>query len=237
MTLATCFSKPSWYSRRSRQRGLSLVELMVGVTIGLFVVAGASLLATNQMSDNRRLLLETQIQQDLRATADIIVRDLRRAGYWAGSESGVWRAGAALVENPYAATSPESAASAVTSVTYNYSLDGDVDNGAVDSKEQLGVRLNGSTIEMRLGDAGWQALTDVTTLKITRFEIVLNARSIDLPCMKACVPGALDCPRRQDVRDVAVIIVGQAVHDENVVRSVRSDVRLRNDRIYGACPA
>ena len=68
---------------RQRQTGLSLVELMVGVAVGLFVVAGATLVVSNQLGDNRRLMLETQIQQDLRAAADLIARDLRRSGYWA----------------------------------------------------------------------------------------------------------------------------------------------------------
>ncbi len=62
------------------QRGLSLVELMVGIAVGLFIVAGTVTLATSQLSENRRVLLETQVQQDLRAAADIIARDLRRAG-------------------------------------------------------------------------------------------------------------------------------------------------------------
>ncbi|MBL0296208.1 MAG: hypothetical protein IPQ21_03185 [Betaproteobacteria bacterium] len=53
---------------------------MVGITVGLFIVAAAAMLVTTQLGDNRRLLLETQVQQDLRATADIITRELRRAG-------------------------------------------------------------------------------------------------------------------------------------------------------------
>lgn len=64
----------------ARQRGLSLVELLVGISVGLFVLAGATLLLSTQLGDNRRLLLETQLQQDLRATMDIITRELRRAG-------------------------------------------------------------------------------------------------------------------------------------------------------------
>ena len=51
---------------------------MVGVAVGLFVVAAASMLVATQLSDNRRLTLETQVQQDLRAAADIITRELRR---------------------------------------------------------------------------------------------------------------------------------------------------------------
>jgi len=87
---------------RRRQAGLSMVELMVGVAIGLFVVAGATMAVSNQLGDNRRLMLETQIQQDLRAAADVIARDLRRSGYWASAQGGVWHAGAvAVASNPY----------------------------------------------------------------------------------------------------------------------------------------
>ena len=81
-------------------RGLSIVELMVGIAVGMFVLAGASLLASSQLSDNRQLLLETQVQQDLRATADLIARELRRGGYWANAGSTVWPAAAPAV-NPY----------------------------------------------------------------------------------------------------------------------------------------
>src|SRR4051812_42106673 len=88
-------------SRKSRQSGLSLVELMVGVAVGLFVVAGATMAVANQLGDNRRLMLETQIQQDLRAAADLIARDIRRAGYWGRAESGIWSPAAAPVANPY----------------------------------------------------------------------------------------------------------------------------------------
>ena len=62
------------------QRGLSLVELMVGIAVGLFVVAGAVMVVTTQLGDNRRLLLDAQLQQDLRATLDIVTREVRRAG-------------------------------------------------------------------------------------------------------------------------------------------------------------
>ena len=66
---------------------------MVGVAIGLFVVAAASMLVVTQLSDNRRLTLETQVQQDLRASADIITRELRRAGHWGKARDGVWYMG------------------------------------------------------------------------------------------------------------------------------------------------
>ena len=86
---------------RRAQRGLSLVELMVGVAVGLFVVAGASFVVATQLGDNRRLLLETQIQQDLRATMDIITRELRRAGAIPTLLNVVWYPGTpGVLRNP-----------------------------------------------------------------------------------------------------------------------------------------
>jgi prepilin peptidase dependent protein B len=72
-------TKPSM--RLRRQRGLSIIELMVGVAIGMFIIGGAIKLFVDMFGNNRRLLIETRVNQDLRATADIIARDLRRAGY------------------------------------------------------------------------------------------------------------------------------------------------------------
>jgi len=76
--------------RRLRQAGLSLVELMVGITIGLIVVAAASLMMTNQVTENSRLLVETQLQQDLRAAAELMLHEMRRAGYNGKAEASVW---------------------------------------------------------------------------------------------------------------------------------------------------
>jgi prepilin peptidase dependent protein B len=221
---------------RARQRGLSLVELMVGVAIGLFVVAGATLLVSNQLGDNRRLLLETQIQQDLRATADIIVRDLRRSGYWGAAESGVWHGGAvAVATNPYTAVSPAASGVAATEVNFGYSRG--VENGTLDATDQSGFRLTNGVIEMLAGGGGWQALTDATTLRITGFQVVVNTQEVLLACFQSCAVGAVNCPPRQALREVAVLISGSAANDASIQRSVRSNVRLRNDVISGACPA
>ena len=48
-------------ARHSRaQRGMTLVELMVGITVGLFVVAAAATLMSAQLVDNRKLLSVNQ---------------------------------------------------------------------------------------------------------------------------------------------------------------------------------
>jgi type IV pilus assembly protein PilW len=218
---------------RRRQTGLSMVELMVGVAIGLFVVAGATLAVSNQLGDNRRLMLETQIQQDLRAATDVIARDVRRSGYWASAQDGVWHAGAvAVATNPYTALTPASGVAA--EVRFGYSR-GAVENNLLDPNDEAGFRLFDSAIQMRTGGQ-WQALTDSTTLRVTEFRVTLNSQAVALSCFNPCPPGALACPPTQTVREIEVSIDGTAVHDPSVRRNARSNVRLRNDVVTGTCP-
>jgi uncharacterized protein YneF (UPF0154 family) len=80
---------------------MSIVELMVGVAIGLLIVAAATLMMSGQLSENRRLLVEAQLQQDLRAAADIMTREIRRTGAMIEPHSlqTVWFDGATLVQH------------------------------------------------------------------------------------------------------------------------------------------
>ena len=220
----------------SRQRGLSIVELLVGVAIGLFVVAAAAMLVSTQLSDNRRMLLETQVQQDLRASADIITRELRRGGHWENSLDGVWPA-APVTSNPFTgvtniAGGPEMAASAVAS-TVLLSYSGNAMNPS--AINDIGFRLDNGVIQTRLGSDNWQALTDANTMTVTAFTLRMDIERNDLACAKDCA-GLANCPPAQEVRVFTVDITGQATHDAAVQRSLRSKVRLRNDVVAGACP-
>jgi type IV pilus assembly protein PilW len=222
--------------RRDRaQRGLSLVELLVGVAIALFIAAAAATLFAGNLRENRQLLLEARLMQDLRTAADIATRDLRRAGYWAGATDGVWAAGASGVAvNPYVALAPSGAAS--DAVTFRYSRD-TTENNLVDSNEQFGFRLRNGAIELQLGAGNWQALTDAGTVTVTAFSVTPTVQDIDLQgfCPKACPVGNAVCPPHQQVRSLAVTISARLVADASVTRSIRSNVRLRNDPVLGSC--
>jgi type IV pilus assembly protein PilW len=214
-----------------RMRGLSLVELMIGIAVGMFIVAAASLVTTNQLSDNRRLLLETQVQQDLRAAADLISRDLRRAGFWDQANTGVWSSGnAGVVVNPYQEIGWN--ANATDRVTYKYKL---TSTGA---EVDAGLRLSeDGTIDVLLG-AGWQPVTDSNTLTVTQFQVTLVQEAINLGgyCLPVCVPSAMTVCPSQRVRRFVVQLQGQAANDANVRRTLNTVVRVPNDAVLGACP-
>lgn len=220
---------------------MSIIELMVGITIGLFILAGATLVVTGQLSEGRRLLTDTQIQQDLRAASDIIARDVRRAGYTGKASFNVWpKAVADGLVNPYAGMTPEGPAmtaagdGVTSSLEYSFSSatgEGDEDN-KLSKREVSGFRYNSrdKSIEVQLGTGDWQALTDPNTVLITTFKITLSSQYLDVPCAETCpVVGVAGCPLQLNVRSVNYQIVGQSANDPTMLRSINTTVRLRND--------
>jgi type IV pilus assembly protein PilW len=211
---------------RRAQRGLSLVELMVGVAVGLVIVAGAALLVATQLGENRRLLLETQVQQDLRATADLITRDLRRAGANGTIFNLIWMPDTPNVmpaENQYAGvdlTDP--------SVVVRYAYDRDPDP----DKRQLNFRLTNGTIRSQIGSGSPQDVTDRNTLRITAFTVQrVPLPVLQLPCPNLCPDGTQGCWPELQLEDLVVTISGEAANDPAVSRTVTSRVRLRNDAV------
>ena len=74
--------------RISNHRGFSLVELMVGVAVGLFVVLAASAIYLNATATGRDSAHVNRLNQDMRAIMDVMVADVRRAGFWSQAAAG-----------------------------------------------------------------------------------------------------------------------------------------------------
>ena len=173
---------PTARPRLSAMAGLSIVELMVGITISLFILAGATLVLTTQLDNNRRLLLEAQVQQDLRTAADMISRDVRRAGFWGRAYCNVWPAVEDLADcpagNPYNTMTPVGTTELVydRSTDFEGGADFNNDDGGLDlvanrPRERVGFRWDQErgTIEYLVGNNNWQALTDQAVLRVTQF--------------------------------------------------------------------
>lgn len=218
-------------TRFRRQRGVSVVEVMVGVAVGLFVVAAASMVVSSQLSSNRRLLLDTQLQQDLRVSADVVTRELRRAGAMLDTSAlrTVWYAQPATT-TPVAAALAASAnaltrTSEPTQVVYHYQRKV---TGAI---EDYGFRISNGKLQSLTGTT-WQDVTDANVMTVTAFTITpeVNA-STTLPCPNDCPGGGQACWPTITVREFTVDITARAANDADIQRSVRTRVRVANDLV------
>jgi len=232
---------------RLRQRGLSLVELMVGITVGLIVAAAASMVMVNQIRGHRQQAIETQLQQDLRAAVDLIQNDIRRAGFWAAPEQAVWAAGQPAARNPYQAATGCSAKSAEKQYVYVYSkadyglkTSNDSSQGPqAEADEYFGLRLRDRQLYFMFGctnGPNWQPLTDTATLIVEDISIVAVPVEVSLSdyCAKPCSGNA--CPRLQRHR-LDITVWAHSAIDKRVKRRLEISSQPRNDGVTGACPA
>jgi type IV pilus assembly protein PilW len=231
-------------------RGLSIVELLVGVAVGLFVVAGAAKLLVDNLRSNRSNLLATRVNQDLRAAADLVVRDLRRAGYWQNALNGLWSStGAPTASSPHVSVA---ASGTSTLGTFSYSYAKDNDN-TLDSNEQFGFSVSNGVLRYQNASGSVQPITDPNAVTITGFAITSTENGLDLyetctcflngSCTAAQFTGGgaiynNDANRpRVFVRQYSIVMRGQSPQDSNIKRELRETVRVRNDELRGACPA
>ncbi|MCY7316090.1 MAG: prepilin-type N-terminal cleavage/methylation domain-containing protein [Rubrivivax sp.] len=225
---------------RRGQRGLSLVELMVGIAIGLVIVAAASVVMTTQLFENRRLVAETQMQQDLRAATDLMARELRRVD--SDDEevllTSIWHPGGGEpVPSRFA-----------------HELVWDSSGNWIEFKylpskalvpELSAFKLEGTAVKTLIG-GNLQELTDPNIMKVTAMTPSItndSSAGIVLPCPDVCTapfPVAGDdtsCWPRYEVRTAKIALAAEAKLDSNVKREISSTVRLRNDQVHFSVPA
>ncbi|WP_107850831.1 PilW family protein [Oceanimonas marisflavi] len=63
------------------QQGMSLVEMLVSLVAGLIVVAGVTSLFASVIAAGNTTLMLSRLNQDVQGMADVMMRDIRRAGY------------------------------------------------------------------------------------------------------------------------------------------------------------
>jgi len=220
-----------------RQRGISITELMIGLAVGLIVLAGTLGLFSGHLRSNNDLMRVTRLNNELRGTMDMIVRDIRRASYWGDSVSGVWYPNIPmLLDNPFL----EVDTATPGQITYRYDVDS---NGALGANETFRIRLNDTdgTVEMQQLDAGGAAtstvpITDGELTSISALTFTPVERTATTTCLNAGPGPTAPTPPLIHIRQVTVTLTGQLRADPTVTRTLTESVRLRNDWVEGSCP-
>lgn len=229
-------SKPAGSPGARCQRGLGLVELLISVAIGLFLLAGLTDFLGRSLTQSGRNFQDARLTQDLNTAMDLMMRDLRRAGYSGTAQGVTTAAGAAanaFTQAVVAANDGGISLATAGCALYSYDLPAS-QNGTLDAAENLGFRLQGGAVQAGTGvtacNAGtWQAVTDSTLSTIT----ALTFEYLD-------VAGDVASPQRPFVattgttwavctRLIRITLTGQLVGNPNVSRTLTQSVRVRND--------
>ena len=222
------------YCYRTRQQGLTLLELMTGLLIGLIVSGAMLAMWIKLQSSALGTLQQSRLHQDLRAITHIMANEIRRAGYWGWSPD----SSLDITQNPFMsaannllvdqANTTEADASCLT---YSYDRDHNGQVGGA-SIEQFGFRLHNQAVEMRTGGAEfncqsgqWQDITQNGTI-ITGLTFTLQEDTI-YPA-SGCNPGQTCLSRRL----VHFRLTGHLQSRPGHIVTLEERIRIRNDRLY-----
>lgn len=238
-----------------RQSGFTLTELMISTVVGMIAVGGVLSVYLGTIKSSSGMLKAAKLNQELSAAIEIMVSDIRRAGYWAAAAPGnldntFTRAGTNLNIDG----SPADTSGSCILYTYDATYRGGT-AGTVDSTDYFGFKKDGDVVKMlRSGsattdcDSGtWESLTDSNTIIIDTLTFDTNGTKClntttnaqwDSICLDASspAPSGYAAPNTGDIlvetRQIRILLGGHLKGDAAVKKKIQASVRVRNDRIY-----
>lgn len=233
-----------------RQVGVSLIELMIGMVIGLIIVGAAGTVYVNAVRSGSDTLRSAKLNIELRGAMDMMVAELRRAGYSSVS--------ATVSTNPFMLTNTNVSLPTSDCILFAYDSNG---NGTTDTADFFGFKKNNTAISMRLGGTApstlvasgcavgsdsWENITDPKTVVVDTLTFSLtyqcvnaqtNVSSTTEEC-KAGSPTVFDVaaaasPQSDlvEIRNVTITLIGHHISDSTTTMTLSQSVRIRNDRI------
>jgi prepilin peptidase dependent protein B len=177
------------YRSDCRQAGVTLIELLIGLAVGLFIILAATSVFTGTLRSSKQNLKMTHLDQQLRAAMDVMTRHIRRAGYYGlapttstdlsdyGPNNPFQINGYQMTLGPIASCDPTTGEGCCDPTTgecpcITFSYDGGADGGTPSGTDDLyGFRYGSANkrIEMRKDASGppgctdgasWEGITD-----------------------------------------------------------------------------
>lgn len=224
-----------------RVRGLSLIELMVAMTVSLAVLSGVLTMMMNSMQANASSVKSIRLNQEMRAALDLMVRDLRRAGYrsrFLNPDSNPDATPSNCITHIGIGTSFENTVRILdngTRIEFKYDANQDCERS--DDSESFGFKLDAGVLKYTKNSLAatpvWEAMTDpsVTTFTKLSFCFWPANESICLTEVPAEAEVVLTGPTEVSVHAVRINMTAHIKNDTTIERSITETVRVRNDRL------
>jgi type IV pilus assembly protein PilW len=162
-----------------KEMGVTLVELLVGLSVGFIVVGGIIGIYSNTAGSSASTIKGAILNQEMNAIMQLVTNDLRRAGYWLDTNTTDTTDDNPFTDQNYVYNTTISTWSSQPCITYAYDLDQDSSVGIgsltvsgdtfadaaatpkedTDNMEIFGFRYNATdgALEMRTGGSGGTA--------------------------------------------------------------------------------
>ncbi len=219
----------------SHQKGVSLMEVLVSMSISLVVTASMIALMANSLGSTSRIIQMTKLSDDLRITMQMMSRDVRRSSYNAKSMY--------CYANDDCGT--DGAATLAGDITINNSndcitflMDRDYDGDSTENSAGGFRRVTSGgvgVIEMWTGDnspdcsvaagaSSWVQITNPENMDIFIFSVDEN-----LSYTQEILNDGFGNTLSQKIRKIRMNMRGRLVVDNTIVRRIEDVISVRND--------
>jgi len=209
------------FSTRNQQ-GITLVELMVGLVVGLIVIGGSLAIFLSTLQNSNHTLKMSKLNQDLTSVMQLMVNEIRRAGY-----------------------SPDATVNLNFDTASNCFLYTYWDlNAGTPALKTKGFKLVGSVLKMKNNPSSCASvtsgddLTDSNAMTISTFAIdTTNYRCInvqtDIEMASCSTAGMTSGDKYITIREVAISITARSADyaTDNIESTLTESVRVRNDLV------
>tara|TARA_R110002049_G_scaffold152381_9_gene316363 strand:- start:384 stop:1118 length:735 start_codon:yes stop_codon:yes gene_type:complete len=234
---------------KHNQKGMNLIELMITLVLALLVSTAAITVYVKNIQTQTANIQLMRLNQDMRSIADLMVRDIRRAGFATSNPDDNFNC---LKVNPFNKIGLFTSGTAVAGsscIVFAYNVDDDLSGNicTIESTDRAGFRVSNGAVQMKvsggteatcetgLGKGIWESISgsDVT-FSVT---YTLNEKEIDITEMFADADGACNvgeacngCDAGNQCltsQDVAVSLTGTLA--DGTSRTITEKIRIRND--------
>ena len=207
------------------QRGFSLIELMVGMAIGLILMSAVVALTVSMLRTNAETVTLSKLTQEGRAISDLVTREVRRARYSGNARAFVGAGGAVTNAFGVVQINTTDLPTAVTGNCIRFSYDAD-DDGTLETNEVKVISLfNGAVY---LGQAATYAgASCVTSSAGAGNALRISSRDVNVTSLEfrgnSTTNGVTGIANRIDLLFTVAL-----ANDATVTRRFNQNIQLRN---------
>jgi type IV pilus assembly protein PilW len=204
-----------------RQKGMTLIEMMIALVLSLIVTGIVITMFSVSIGGHAQVIKTIRLNQDMRIAMDMMIRDIRRAGYWNSTSNPASNAHATAISGSI----PVGVFG--NCVILSYDLDED---GSSSAEEYFAYRLNGSDLEHYQTDGALAANADCTSPPANQWYDLTDEETVQInsltfetyPVTAASFAAAVN-------RTITITLDGSSKLDSNIRTVLTDEVRVRNE--------
>ncbi|MBM9887523.1 MULTISPECIES: PilW family protein [Deefgea] len=177
----------------TKQKGMSLIELLVSMALGLLLLGAASSMALSSLFANRDGLRNMALEQEIQPIMSLMVRELRRSGYsqFATDDTTTPAKYFRKINMPGAAVTTVSGKKIYTGecIIFRYERPGSINN-TLTSNEVSGFMLNNGQVLMLnsptnlsintcdASDSAWVPMNSIERINVTELKFIATTETV-----------------------------------------------------------